>query len=762
VEFRILGPLEVEADGRLLGLGATKQRALLALLVLEANRVVPRERLIEALWGERAPRTARTALHGYVSGLRKVLGTERIETRPPGYLLHAAPDELDLTRFEDLLAQARNADPPAAAALQREALGLWRGVPLADLGPIPYARTELLRFEELRLGAIEERIENDLRLGHDAQLVHELEGLVRDHPLRERLRGQLMLALYRSGRQAESLEVYRQGRRRLSDELGLEPGEELRALERAILAQDPALTVSPPPGPTVGRRGVPTGTVTFLFTDVERSTELLRTLGAERYQVLLQEHAQVLRAAAEEAGGREIDTQGDSFFFAFPRARDAVLAAIAAQRNLIAREWPDDVDVRVRIGLDTGEPTIGADRYVGLGVHRAARIMALGNGGQVLLSDTTRNLVQDDLPPGVSLNDLGEQPLKDIERPVRLYQLLAPGLPDAFSPLRTGPEPEAPGRRPSRRGVLALLAGLVAIGAAAGIVVALIASGSSRVLAAPNSVAVIDPATNRVVSSVPVGDTPTAVALSAGTIWVLNANGETVSKINARTGTVLATFPAGTSPIDLAFGDGSLWVTTSSFRLLRIDPDSKIATSIRLPGSPNPLQGASASWVAASGQNVWATGNATASQVAPRRVLVAIPNVNCCGGIAIGGGRVWIADETGLRALDAETGRTVLHVPLGFAGGRVAFGKPYVWVAEPHGQQVWAIDPRTGRLSGSVSVGTDPDGITIDEGVVWVASAGGTVSRIDPTTLRVVDTIRVGGTPAGIAAGNGAVWVAVD
>jgi YVTN family beta-propeller protein len=315
-----------------------------------------------------------------------------------------------------------------------------------------------------------------------------------------------------------------------------------------------------------------------------------------------------------------------------------------------------------------------------------------------------------------------------------------------------------------RHGRALFLAGalILAGGVVAAVISIVVGSGSSLILAPPNSLAVIDPATNRVVRAIPVGDTPTSVALGEGAVWVLNANGESVSKIDSRSRTVLATFPAGTAPTDLAVGDGALWVATSSFRLLKIDPASKTATSIRLPRSPNPLQQASASWVAAAGRMVWATGAATALRVAPSRLPVVFPNVNCCGGIAIGGGRVWIADDTALRGLNAGTGQTVIRVPLRFAGGQVAFGAPYIWVAEPRGRQVWAIDPRTGKLGGSVSVGIHPDGIAIANGAVWVASADGTVSRIDPTSLQVVKQIKVGGTPAGIAAGNGAVWVAVD
>jgi class 3 adenylate cyclase len=185
------------------------------------------------------------------------------------------------------------------------------------------------------------------------------------------------------------------------------------------------------------------GTVTFLFTDIEGSTELLKTLGGERYHDVLIEHQRLLRAAFAGSGGREVDTQGDAFFVAFPKARDAVTAAVAAQRALLEAEWPDRVQVRVRVGIDTGEPVAGQGRYVGLGVHRTARIMAAGHGGQILLSRTTRDLILDELPTDTSLRDLAEKRLKDLDNDVHLCQLLASGLPSKFPRNRRPRSPDA-------------------------------------------------------------------------------------------------------------------------------------------------------------------------------------------------------------------------------------------------------------------------------------------------------------------------------
>ena len=244
MEFGLLGPLEARGDDDApLALGPRKQRALLALLLLHANRTVARERLLDELWGETPPETAVTSVQVYVSRLRKSLPDGVLLTRPPGYVVQVEPEAVDLLRFERLVVDARRTSPARAAALLREALELWRGAPLAEFGEEPFARVEAPRLEELRLVALEDRIEVDLALGRHGDLVGEVEALVAAHPHRERLRALLMLALYRSNRQAEALEAYRAARAAL-DELGLEPGPMLRELERQVLTQDAALDLA--------------------------------------------------------------------------------------------------------------------------------------------------------------------------------------------------------------------------------------------------------------------------------------------------------------------------------------------------------------------------------------------------------------------------------------------------------------------------------------------------------------------------------------
>lgn len=246
MDFRILGPLEVVEGGNCLPLGGRHQRALLALLLLSEGEVVSTDRMIEALWGEEPPRTASTSVQNTVSRLRKLLGQERLETRPPGYALHLTGDVLDARRVRELAEEARTVEGEKRLELLREAERLWRGPPLADLAYDAFAQTAIAQLEELRLGLLEERIDSELSLGRAAELLGELEALVREHPLRERLRGQLMLALYRAGRQADALHAYQDVRRALLDELGIEPGPALQRLHGAILRQERTLEPAVP------------------------------------------------------------------------------------------------------------------------------------------------------------------------------------------------------------------------------------------------------------------------------------------------------------------------------------------------------------------------------------------------------------------------------------------------------------------------------------------------------------------------------------
>ena len=250
MDFNILGPFEVrDSEGAPIQLPGGRERSLLALLLIHRGEVVSSDRIVDALWGERAPGTATKAVQGYISHLRRVLEPGDaggvLVTRPPGYVLQTDQETVDAARFERLAADGRRAledgSPAEAARLLDQALALWRGPALAEFAFEDFARDEIGRLDDLRLSATEDRVEALLQLGRHGELVGKLDALVAANPLRERLRGQSMLALYRSGRQSDALQVYRDGRRLLADELGLEPGPELQRLERAILAQDPAL-----------------------------------------------------------------------------------------------------------------------------------------------------------------------------------------------------------------------------------------------------------------------------------------------------------------------------------------------------------------------------------------------------------------------------------------------------------------------------------------------------------------------------------------
>ena len=246
LEYRILGPLEVRDGQGAITIGGRHQRAVLTLLLLRPNEPVSIDRLIDSLWGERAPRTATTSLQNTVSQLRKLLGPGVLHTRSSGYVLELDDGQLDFARFERLVADARAAEPAARAELLREALELWRGPALADVLLEDFAQDEINRLEDTRLAALEERLAADLELGRHAELVGELDTLVRRHPLRERLLGQLMLALYRSGRQAEALSTYQEARKALIGQLGIEPTPELQALYGSILRQERSLMPASP------------------------------------------------------------------------------------------------------------------------------------------------------------------------------------------------------------------------------------------------------------------------------------------------------------------------------------------------------------------------------------------------------------------------------------------------------------------------------------------------------------------------------------
>jgi DNA-binding SARP family transcriptional activator len=596
IDFRILGPLEVREGDQVLPLHGARERSLLAYLLLHANEVVPTERLIDELWGETPPATVSSALHVYVSRLRKLLGRNgnAIVTRAPGYVLELTPEQLDLRRFEQFVENGRweTAAGNAAAAKQAfdAALELWRGPPLADLGAAPWAEDEARRLEELRLVTIEERIDAELALGRHAEVVPELERLVGRHPLRERLRAQLMLALYRSGRAADALQTYTATRRIFVEELGLEPSEALRRLEQAILSQDSLLDA-----PITGTRN-----------------SMAIRIPRRRGRLVVAVTAALIAAAVAIAVTRDNDRPSPVV------VRPDSIAVIDSAKNRLVGDlslagrpsqlaagdgalWIGDPDDSVVLQVDPIRERVV--RAIGI----KAKPMALAFGWGALWVVGGDQLVRID-------------PHYDVTATTRLHQHV-PG----FGPGDVGYDT-----------VAAVAAN------PAGLWVAHTVSALSR----------IDPSSARVLHTTVLDDAPISMALTADTVWVATIGDSRVTSVDTNTGNVTGSIPipgisggyaTGASPClcgtGVAAGFGSVWVSAAD-RLWRIDPLTDSATaSIRT--------GDGAAGLAIAPDAVWVTNYlaGTVSRVNPRtNSVVATINVGSnVRGIAVTPNRVWVA-----------------------------------------------------------------------------------------------------------------------
>jgi YVTN family beta-propeller protein len=517
---------------------------------------------------------------------------------------------------------------------------------------------------------------------------------------------------------------------------------------------------------------LPSGAVTFLFSDIEGSTRLVKQLRGD-YGAVLQEHQQLLREAFEAHGGYEVDTQGDSFFVAFSSARDALLAAVDGQRALLAHSWPDGVQIKVRIGLHTGQAVTSGGRYTGLAVNRAARIGAAGHGGQILVSQATQTLLEDEEEDlDVSFEDLGEQRLKDLDRPVRLYQATTAGLPAAFPPLRLGAEPAAlppvvpVWRRPGA--IVAAAVALVALVAGVTAALALRDEGAS-VIPQPNSLAVVDPEKGSVVDAITVGTRPGPVAFGAGSLWVGSLDDRAVTRVDAQTRTVLRHISLDRrTPTGLAFGFGALWVAHGlSGDLSRVDPQfNEVGPPVDIGdtafGSPNGS-------VAVGADAVWAVfGDSTLARIEPStgRVAESARAGTLPAGVVVGSGSIWVSNSGGATVTrynpasftegPLEPTYNVGRRPTGIAAGEA------IWVANTADNSVSRIDPATGAVD-AVTVGEGPTAVAVTEDAVWVVnSTGGTISRIDPESNEVVGTVKVGNSPSGIVHADGLLWVTVQ
>jgi class 3 adenylate cyclase len=417
------------------------------MLGLHAGSVVSADALVELLWGEDPPRTAAKALQTHISSLRRALGDGFVLTEGAGWTL--AESEVDASRYKSAARMGRDAaaagNTSQAVIRFEEALALWRGIP--ELPDGRRGTSEKTRWIEGHAALVEDRAHALLATGRAAEIIGELEAAVADAPLRERRWGQLMLALYRAGRQGEALGAYQRARALLADELGVDPGPDLRRLEAAIVAQDTALEV-----PAVQQLPSMTRAVTFLLTDIEGSTVAWEA-DADAMAVALARHDELVEQVVTSRGGRLIKTrgEGDATFSVFDRPSAAAAAAIELQEAIVDEPWALLEPIRIRVALHTGEVEIRDGDYFGRAVNRAARLRSLAVGGQILCSGATAELVIDSLSDDVVLNDLGMRQLKNLARPEHVFELRL----EAADDHRQEVPPETPIVRPSLPAVLA-------------------------------------------------------------------------------------------------------------------------------------------------------------------------------------------------------------------------------------------------------------------------------------------------------------------
>ena len=517
---------------------------------------------------------------------------------------------------------------------------------------------------------------------------------------------------------------------------------------------------------------LPSGAVTFLFTDIEGSTRLVRQLRG-RYAEVLGEHQRLLREAFGSHGGHEIDTQGDAFFYAFASAHEAVLAAVEGQSALSGYPWPDDTEVKVRIGVHTGQAAPVDGRYTGLAVHRAARICAAGHGGQVLVSQATQSLLEDEEEDlAVNLRDLGDQRLKDIDRPVRLYQVAAAGLLAEFPP----PRGEAPltdaaeaalaappwWRRRTVVAVAALVAGCSGCGRRCSSRRATPAAGCAGVQA--NHVGVIDPETNEIVGEIQVGLLPGPVDVGRRVdLGRQSRRGSFDHAYRRRDAGGVENDSARGSHADGhrlrregALGGARHRRRGHARRSAVPEPSEPIAAAGEALGAGDGSVdvGEGAVW-AVFGDSTLARIDADTSRVTDKTFV----DGSAPSGIVIADGYIWVVNRDSADILryapgTFEEGPLGRAIPVGRRPTAIAWGEGALWVANTGDDTVTRVDPDTGAAP-PIRVGDEPVAVAVGEGAVWVANrGGGTVSRIDPDAGEVVETIDTGNAPSGVAVGR--------
>lgn len=587
IEFRVLGSLEVVAHDGPVALGAPKQRALLAMLLLHRGEAVSSDRLIDELWGEQSPASANKIVQGYVSNLRKALGDGLLLTEGRAYVLRIDPGQLDVDRFDALVARGREeleqGQVSTAAAVLREALGMWRGPPLADFVYEPFAQAEIARLEESRLAALEDRIDADLASGEHTRLVGELEALVREHPLRERLRAQLMLVLYRSERQADALQAYRDARRELIEGLGLEPGRALQELERSILAHDPRLDLTgghTPRASPAAARNHPRGAALI----AAGGALLLVAIVAVAVK-LASSGSSIVRVEPNDVAA--IDTRSDRVVEAVPvGGRPGPIAF--GSGSLWVANLDDQTISRIAPG---GPRTLGLVRVPGPPTGIAA-----GPGGLWVVES-----------PGTSSVRVGRvDPVFNTFRAVTRVGNVVPGGPAAIATqgnsVWVAPSTGLLTRLDGTTGKFGG-AGLDPNASPAGIAIGEGATWLTDTDA--NNVVRVD--SSGLPTPIGVGDAPIGIAVGAGWVWVVDSLDDAVVRIDPDTRSVSATIQVGRSPAGVAFGAGSVWVANSGDgTVTRIDPRTdKVQATITVGGSPQAITIADGkAWVTVDEQSI--------------------------------------------------------------------------------------------------------------------------------------------------------------
>ena len=648
MRFLVLGPLEVEADDGPVVLGGQKERLLLAQLLTRPNQVVPVEALVGGLWGEHPPLTAAKTLQSHVVRLRRALEPARargaagevLVTREPGYLLRVATGALDAARFEELTAAGRRAladgSVELAGSLLREALGLWRGRAFEEFLDADFGAAESDRLAELRLAALEDRIEADLRLGRHRELVAELEGLVREQPLRERLWAQLMLALYRSGRQADALLAYQRARKVLVEDLGIDPGAELRRLQAAILAQDPALDLPAPP-------------------EADPNPEL--AFGQEEgAQVLsLHEAAQAARAVAGAEEQTPSQTVGSRSRLRLVQAEPADVVDL--------RESGDQRRVVPADPRRSRRRLIMAGALVAVLVATALVAVRIGNRGSGVAAIAANSL---GLIQAKSNSLVGQVPLEARSGQVATGEGAVWVASEEGTVSRVDPA--------TRRVVQKITVGRDPAGVAAGDGAVWVANSGDR------SVSWINPSTTTVVKRVPVGNGPTGIALGDGAVWVANSLDNSVSRIDADTGKVVATIGVAGTPSGVAAGLGAVWVSNATDNTVsRISPSSNaVVRSIPVGNGPRAIAvGADAVWVANS-----LDGTVSRIDPASDTVMATVGVGDGPSAVAVSPGAVWAASEVRgtVTRLDPDTNTVARTIDIGSAPAGAAVVGDGLWV----------------------------------------------------------------------------------